>query len=390
MSNSEVQIANLPIVEMMETNFLPEVVGQKEVKGRLSRLVDSGKLPHALLFYGPKGVGKEAAALQLGKTLLCSGENPPCGKCNSCRLFSHLEHPDFYSLFPIKKPKKDYEGGEWEKAMNEDEVKLYRDELGQKKDDLYNELNYPHATEILIGQVRKLIQMSSITSYLGGNRFAVISPAETMSKEAENSLLKLLEEPPPGFFLCVVTPHPEALLPTIISRCQPVYFPPLTPNVIKEALISKYNIENSIAEKAALMAEGSFVKAKSIAVEGDPARNAALDGFLMPIVMREYDKVFLFCQKYSSGDAKAELKEILLRLDQWLRDIMLLDAGIPARINTDLPDRLDRFRRNIKYADLERMRKLIMEAVDLFDKNVYIDLILTNLANSMLDGLKRK
>lgn len=374
----------------MNTVFFQDITGQDAIKQRLERLTLSGKLPHALLFHGPKGVGKEAAALALGRALLCTGKIKPCGVCNSCRLLANFEHPDLYFLFPIKKPKKDFSGGEWESAMNDDEVKAYREELNEKKKDNYYEIDYPNASEIIIGQVRRLIQMSSITSYLGGSRVGIISPGEAMNKEAQNSLLKLLEEPPQGFFLIVVSHNPEGLYPTIISRCQPFYFPPLPADKIKTGLIEKYGIKTGEAEKAASMADGSFVKAKKIALQGDPARDIALNEFMVPLLKSEFDKIYFFCHKYSSSGDKTELKEILNRMEQFIRDVEMIDASFPPKMNKDLLERLNMFRNNINYTDLSKIRKLIMEAVDLMDKNVYIDLIITNLANRMLKELAWK
>jgi len=370
--------------------FMKNLVGHDTIKNRLERLFLAGRLPHALLFYGPEGTGKEAAGLEIGKALMCKSEAKPCNKCDSCRLYNNFEHPDFFYLFPIAKPKKDFTGGEWEKAMNESEVDLYRSELEEKKKDLYHQVNFPRASVILIGQIRKLIKTSSLTSYLSGSRFALISSADTMNKEAQNSILKLLEEPPNNYFLCLITSRPDALLPTILSRCQPFYFPVLKKTEIEKGLIEKYKSDPQKAELTAVQANGSFQRARELLTSGDPARTEALDGFLVPILKKQPDVLFNFGKKYERTTDKQFLKNVLIRLDQWLRDLDLLDNGLEPRHNPDLADRLTRFRNNMSYERLNELRTHVLRSVDLIDKNVYIDLILTNLADKFSKHVKIK
>jgi|GEM_PF-1205054 len=360
--------------------FLAGVVGQNDVKSRLWRLTEAGKLPHALLFYGNEGTGKEAAGLELGRHLLCSGEKPPCGVCNSCKMYRHFQHPDFYYLFPIKRPVKVKDGHDWVDKMSETELENYRKELKNIENDLYYPVNYPGASGIILDQVRLMIQRSSLTSYMGGRRYALISPAEAMNLESQNSLLKLLEEPPPDFFLCLVSSRPEAMLPTVVSRCQAFYFRPLSEEEIAGGLIRHYQADAEKVKVIAKRADGSFGQARLLFKEGDPARDEALDVFLQEIVKENPVAVYNFCRKYEKTTNKAYLKQILLRLDQWFKDVSMLDAGLNPQYNGDKDDRLERFRRNMKYNNLEAVRQATMEAVDLVDKNVYIDMILTNLA----------
>ena len=367
--------------------FMKRLVGHQHVKDILRRLLERDKLPHALLFYGAEGTGKEAAGLELGKMLICSGEEPACNACDSCRRYDRFEHPDFFFLFPIKKPKKDYKGGEWEAAMNDDEMKEYHNQLEAKSKDVYYRIEYKGASDILIGQVRRLIQKSSLTSYLGGNRFALISPADKMNRESQNSLLKLLEEPPNDFYICLVTSRLESLLPTVISRCQPIYLPPLGKREIIEGLKSNYGADADKAEIAADRADGSMNKALDILERGDPCRSEAVDEFIMAVVKKDIPKIFELVKKYDKMRDRPYLMRLLLNIDHWLRDIMLMDSGMEPYYNRDLKERLQQFQVNIEYEDLAELRRSILSSVDLLKKNVYIDMIFSNLANRLMKGL---
>lgn len=153
--------------------------------------INTGTLPHAVLFTGGYGIGKRDFALQLGQLLLCETfnanpmvENPlPCGRCQACTLNQAFTHPDFKLVEP------------------ESEGKI-----------------------ISIDQVRELAQFLGLKSHYGQGQVAIIHPAEKMNKFAANSLLKTLEEPAAASLIVLVTSQPSALLPTIRSRCQQVVF----------------------------------------------------------------------------------------------------------------------------------------------------------------------
>ena len=375
---------------MEKSMFMKRVAGHDKVIKRIERLFAAGRLPHALLFYGPEGVGKEVAGLEIGKALMCKSDEKPCNACDSCRLYNNFENPDFFYIFPIEKPKKDFKGGAWESAMNDSQLEAFRSELDEKKIDPYHPVNFPKASGILIGQIKKLIQTSSLSSYLGGARFVLISSADTMNREAQNSLLKLLEEPPDGFYLCLISSRPDALLPTILSRCQPFYFPVLTNMDIEEGLMEKYDCDREKAKQISVQANGSFLRARDILKNGDPARDEALNEFLIPLVMNRPEKMFLFAKKHVNTTDKQYLKSVLIRLDHWLRDIDMMDNELNPKHNPDLGKRLNDFRKNITYEQLNILRCHILEAVDLIDKNVYIDVILTNLAVTFSKFMKLK
>jgi len=370
-----------------------KLVGQGRLKEIFRSLIVKDKLPHALLFYGPEGVGKDAAALELGKYLLCQGDNPPCDSCSYCRKFDKYEHPDFFHLFPIQSPKGDYEKWRWEEAMSEEQVDNYHQEVQKKAQNYYHQMNMKGAQNILIGQVRDLIHKSSFSSFSGDNRFALISPAHLMNKEAQNSLLKLLEEPPAGFYICLATPRPEALLPTVISRCQPFYFPILSKEEIAKGLMDLKNAEAEKAQFIAGRADGSYSRAVDILENRESLRDTVLNKILADIVKRNPINIFKAHKNFQMNrpySDKPTAKRILIEIDHWLRDVDMMDHGLEPRYNRDLRQRLEKFRKNVDYKDIPRMRRVLAESVDLIDKNVYIDMIYINLANRLNRLMKKK
>ncbi|HEX2332873.1 MAG TPA: DNA polymerase III subunit delta' [Burkholderiales bacterium] len=157
------------------------------------------RLPHALLFYGPRGVGKLELAERASQLFLCEGTGKrPCDACDACRWFLAGNHPDFRRVEPealwAAKPEK---------------------------------LEKPSLV-IKVEQVRELADFLYIGSHRGRLRVALVHPAEDMNENAANALLKGLEEPPAAAVFILVSGRPAQLLPTIRSRCValPVPLPP--------------------------------------------------------------------------------------------------------------------------------------------------------------------
>ncbi len=148
-----------------------------------------GRLPHACLITGPKGLGKVKFALALAADLLCMEQGTTaCGRCRSCSLLVSGAHPDF---------------------------SLTSFELMPKGDKM--------RTVLTVEQVRSVISSLQLTRSFSPRKVAVIHPAEAMHNSASNALLKMLEEPPQDTFLLLVSHDPSRLLATIRSRCQTVH-----------------------------------------------------------------------------------------------------------------------------------------------------------------------
>jgi DNA polymerase-3 subunit delta' len=160
---------------------------QDGARSRLETAMAGGRLPHGLLLHGPDGVGKELFATVLAAGLFCSGRRAgltPCGACPECSLSKAASHSDLHWL---RRP-------EDKKSIGVDAVRETCEQLG-------------------------------MTSMRGGYRVAIVTPAHLMTVNAQNALLKTLEEPAPRTLLVLITSRPSGLLATLRSRCQRVEVP---------------------------------------------------------------------------------------------------------------------------------------------------------------------
>ena len=224
-----------------------DLYGHDPLRQRLSESVRAGTLPASLLFQGARGVGKQRLALWLAQRLLCTGENPPCGKCISCRYVRELTHPDLHWVFPrprLKDADPDLE------QVREDYGEATSERAADKG--LYPA---PSGSEgIYVATVRSLVQRAAMTPAMGSRKVFIIGDAERMVPQegadmAANAFLKLLEEPPSDTTIVLTTSEPGALLPTIRSRVVSVRVP-LVPDAAVRAFVEDPAVRAALDKQA--------------------------------------------------------------------------------------------------------------------------------------------
>ena len=173
------------------------------------------RLPHAILFHGPLGVGKADFMETFAQALLCEDVRPDghaCGACASCGWFVQNNHPDYRRVRP--EALEDEPAGE-----GEDGAESATSAAGKSKS-----AKAP-SKEIKIEQIRALADFMNISTHRQGLRVVVLYPAESLNMPASNALLKTLEEPPPGTVFLLASNSLDRLLPTILSRCRKFALP---------------------------------------------------------------------------------------------------------------------------------------------------------------------
>jgi DNA polymerase-3 subunit delta' len=166
------------------------IVGQAAAVALLQRAIASDRLAHAYAFVGPSGVGRRLTAVALAQAALCAARG--CGACAVCRRVAAGQHPDCQVIQPL--PPRDNPKG---------------------------------APMIRIEQVRELERAAALTPLESGRKVFILDDAERMTLPTAQALLKTLEEPPPRTHLVLIVANPQALPPTVLSRCQRVRFQPL-------------------------------------------------------------------------------------------------------------------------------------------------------------------
>jgi DNA polymerase-3 subunit delta' len=231
-----------------------EFLGNERIVTALRGALRSERVPHALLFTGPRGVGKFTLARMFAQAANCERlKDDFCGECHTCKRIAQLADPQ-----------KLVEQGLAERGESADAATVERVPLIlQSHPDVWAlvpdpvRLKSPVARPMLrVGQLRA-VQRAAYFKPMGRRRVFILDGAETMRWDVANVFLKILEEPPGSAILILTAPSPYALLPTIVSRCMQFHFAPLPPAAVEKILQEKTDRKPAENRLAALLAEGS-------------------------------------------------------------------------------------------------------------------------------------
>ena len=313
-----------------------EIAGHDHLKQLIARAAVRGTLPPSLIFAGPSGVGKAMMALALAQFLNClaPAEEDACGECASCRRIVRGVHADVLRIEP------------------------------------------GDTGSIKIDQIREAIERAAYRPFEGRRRVVIIDHAEQMVVNAQDAILKTLEEPPNASTFILVTDTPDTLLPTIRSRCQRLRFGRLSPGDVAEVLIAHHEYAEADAHAAASLSDGSvgraleggsedFVDARAAALQlletvaDDPPPARRIMGAMnMPGASR------------SKADRDA-LGQSLRALASILRDLVALTAQADERAlaNADLRPKLQRLLRSFDNERSLRAFAAVDRALNALDRN---------------------
>ena len=262
---------------------LPPLFGHDGVKNRLAGAVASGRLPQALLFEGPRGVGKQRLALWLAQCLMCekgAGRTGGCGACQACRLVATLQHPDVHWFVPLELSKK---GADADKQVDLVAEALAEEMAARREQPMYE------APQGLashgIAAVRLLLRRLVLTPALGRRKVFIVGDAERLipqrgMEDAANALLKALEEPPADTVVLLTAADPEALLPTTLSRVVRVRVARLADSVVTDFAQQVLGMSGKIElAQRVRAAEGCI--GRLLATEGDSGAGVRRAGVLL-------------------------------------------------------------------------------------------------------------
>lgn len=332
-----------------------QTAGQDRIISFLSDSMQHGNTAHAFLFAGPPHVGKMTLALDLASALNCTGEQPPCANCHTCKRIAQGKHPDVIML--------DKNAG--------------RDPKDRKK-----------ASEISIDTIREHLQRSSnLPPYEGKYKVYIIEDADLMSVEAANCLLKTLEEPPQHVVIILLTADENKLLPTVVSRCQRFELKPVALSEIESRLANKAGIQPDRIKLLARLSNGCLGWALS-GTDDDSflkGRSTRLSEFITLINMG-WDERLNYIQKLPS-DRKA-INEILDLWISWCRDVMLIKYNCEhAIINLDYVNDLKSWANMMTVPEIKEFIDCLNQAVINLSYNANLHLLLEVI---MLDMPKKE
>jgi DNA polymerase-3 subunit delta' len=299
-------------------NGFESLVGQKRVKEELSKIIGSSKLPHSFLFYGTKGVGKFHTAITLIELL--NSKSSTLNDHTKNKIYS-LQEPYIKYIIPLPRGKNENANDSALEKLSKETFELYKSELSTKLRNHYYNISLPGANNIKINSIREIKDFLSYNLSDVTYRFIIIEDAHLMSEEAQNALLKSLEEPPIGFIFILISDKADLLLDTIKSRCFKIHFDPLSNEDIASVLIEHFNVEPNLAHSVSNFASGSIYEAsRLLEIDIDEAQKLVVS-ILRNCLSGKYSSTIKEINAFIAEDQMVLLKHLINLIIIWLADV---------------------------------------------------------------------
>jgi len=237
------------------------IPGHTALKTKLATNVDEGRVAHAQLFLGTDGAGLLPLAMAYAQYLFCESRanNDSCGECKSCQKVSSFNHPDLHFSFPFKTVAKKKETSqaysvEWREQLEKSPYFNLQD--WNERCDIGNSQPIIPAKE-----AKEISAKLSLKSFEGGSKVLIMWHAEMLNGSAANQLLKLIEEPPNGTVIILISDQHDQLIKTITSRTQLVKVSRISDEELIAFLIEKEGMDSARALSVVTLSEGSYIAA---------------------------------------------------------------------------------------------------------------------------------
>lgn len=265
-----------------------QVIGQQDIKNKLTASVKLDRVSHAQMLLGPMGHGGLPLALAYAQYLNCENptETDSCGVCGSCVKAQKFVHPDIHFSFPFPNLNKNKLAAEflteWREALMEDPYLEKNDwmlKLGAEK----KQANIP------ITECHEIIRKLNLKTFEGGYKILILWLPEHLGKEG-NALLKIIEEPPANTIFLLVAESLDLILDTIISRTQILKIPYIAPDELTQALAEQENMDTEHAAWLSQLASGNYNTARQLHQNAANEHTNMFNAWMRLLLMQNTDR----------------------------------------------------------------------------------------------------
>jgi DNA polymerase-3 subunit delta' len=314
-----------------------DIVGHEQVIAHLQNAIELDKVSHAYIFNGEKGSGKNLLANMFAITLQCEkGGTEPCLECSSCKKALSKNHPDIISV-SHEKP---------------------------------NSIGVEDIRGQLVGDLM-------IKPYSSPYKIYIIKDAEKLTIQAQNALLKSIEEPPSYAIIMLLTTNADAFLPTILSRCVSLNLKVIPDNIVKKYLMEQLEIPDYQAKISAAFAQGNVGKAIKLATS-ENFSEIKEEALLLLTHVKDMEIYEVVAAVKKVAEFKLDIEDYLNILMIWYRDVLLFKATSDADelIFRDQINEIVQIARISSYEGLEVIIQSLDKAKTRLKANVNFDLVM--------------
>lgn len=357
------------------------LVGQQFAREQIERIIRSGRISHAYLFSGPTGVGKTAFALAFAELINGVDHLTDLGNQAFSKKSSWFSHPDIHTFLPVPTDVSVEELRSRLELLREDPYEIVdfslRPSLTNEDSTKNKRAFYP------IDYFREEIRPAAYYKPNEGHKTVIIMTGiESMKKEAANAFLKLLEEPSENLMFILTTNNTEALLPTIISRCQHIQFSPLKVKEIEKALIEQDNVPENEASYLARVSGGNYAMTRFFDVDTLKKTREEIIEYLRYSYAQDAVNITETALDWQSEQNLEGQIAVLNVMEVFLRDLMVYRSTEKEELvtNADQIEVIQKFCKTLGDARLEEMIEQVNKCKPMIYQNVQPKLIFTALA----------
>lgn len=357
--------------------FWDNIYGHKNNIEIIDRILASSTIPHAFLFIGKQGVGKDYFAIQLAKSIT---ENfaPQQNQQQILNGLTKLSEPYVKFIFSLPRGKNEIDESNPYEKLSTDELDEIRNEIQKKTLNPYHRIQLTKANTIKVSSIRDINKFLSLQFEHSFYRFILISDAHLMNETSQNALLKNLEEPPDKVIFILTTPYPDLLRETIRSRCWSLFFSPLSSEDITNTLIQFYKIDKDLARDVSAFSDGSISTAIQLLDNDFKTLIDKTINFLRFALGRKFHSAYSEIMKIMDVSDTLRLKLLIQMVITWLNDLQKFKYQRIDFYFSDYVETLDKFNRKFPRPDISDTVFKLDYLSSLVQNNVNPNLLATN------------
>jgi len=356
---------------------LDKIPGQERVKKILNNFLQTNSIPHAFLFTGIAGVGKDNTAIQFAKALVSNLNTRESEK--ALRLIEQLQEPYVKLIFPLPRGKNETDTSSPTEKLTQDEIELLREQIDSKAVNPFHKISLPKANSIKINSIRDIKKFLSMQYHEIGYRFVIISDAHLMNEEAQNALLKGLEEPPEKVIFILTTSYISKLRSTIISRCWRINFDPLSEDVIINILTEYFEIDKTSANEVAPFAMGSVQYALNLIDMNIHNLKEKTISILRYSFGRKFNSAFDELNSVISDQSSINFPILIVMIITWLNDIQKEKLNLDEYFFNDYRETLEKFNARFPNVKVNEIIFKLDKFASIIRNNINSNLICLNI-----------
>ncbi len=326
-----------------------DIIGHEDIVKHFKSSIELGKVSHAYILNGEKGSGKKTLAAVVAKSLQCeAGEPDPCGTCKSCLQAESGNQPDII----------------W--------------------------VNHEKTNVISVDEIRtQILNDISLMPYSSRYKIYIVPDAQLMNQQAQNAILKTLEEPPEYAIIMLLTNNIDKFLPTIISRCIVLNFRPVEPLHMMDYLMAQIGVDKEKARFCTDFAQGNLGKAVRLAISPD-YNEIKEDSLRLLRRIQDMDMEDIIQAVRNMGKYKLDITDYIDIMTMWFRDILMVKiANSPNKlIFKDEFSIMKKQASHVSYEGLEEILQALDKLKIRLEANVNFDIAMELMLLTVKENLK--